>query len=46
MPKGELSMLKGPIYNVPVDVTDVCNTPKRPLDSNRLVIVKLKWNLV
>ena len=41
MPKGPSPKLKGSLYNIPIDVVDVCNTLPRPADRNGIIIVRL-----
>ena len=45
MSKGQSRKLKGVLFNIPIDVADVCNTLQRPADSNGIVMVKLKRKL-
>ena len=42
MPKGQFSKIKGAMCNVPVEADSICNILPRPIDSNGLVLVKLK----
>ena len=43
--KGEFSIIKGNIVNVPVDTENICNILPRSCDSNGLIIVKLKRHM-
>ena len=43
--KGEFSKIKGSIYNIPIEVANVCNILPRPSVSNGLIVVKLKRDL-
>ena len=38
--KGEFSKIKGSIFNIPIEVANVCNTLPRPLVPNGLIVVK------
>ena len=43
--KGEFSKVKGNICNIPIETGNVCNELPRPVNNNKLVIVKLKYHL-
>ena len=45
MPKGTLQKLKESIWNVPVHAVDVSNGLPRDVDSNSLIVIKLKRKL-
>ena len=45
MPKGQSPKFKEIICNVPIDVLSTCSTLPRPVDSNALVIFKMKRKL-
>ena len=43
--KDEFSKIKGSIWNIPIEVANVCNTLPRPSVSNGSIVVKLKRDL-
>ena len=43
--KGEFAKIKGSICNIPIETANICNILSRPVDSNRLILVKLKRDL-
>ena len=43
--KGEFAKIKGNICNIPIETDNVCNELPRPVNNNKLVIVKLKYHL-
>ena len=45
MPCGQMEIISGTICNIPIDTTNVTNMLPRPVDSNGLVIIKLKPKL-
>ena len=45
MPKGQFPKIKGTIYNVPIKGDTICNTLPRGIDSNWLILLKLKRKL-
>ena len=45
MPKGNFPKLKGSICNVPIDTLDISDVLLRGVDSNGLVVIKLKRKL-
>ena len=44
--KGEFATIKGSICNVPIEKSNICKVLPRPLDSNGLILVKLKRHLI
>ena len=45
MPKGQFSKIKGAICNVPIEADTICNILPRGIDSNGLILLKLKRKL-
>ena len=45
MPKGQFRKIKGPICNVPIESEAICNVLPQGVDSNGLILVKLKRKL-
>ena len=45
MPKGNFPKLKGSICNVPIDTVDISDVLLRGVNSNDLVVIKLKRKL-
>ena len=43
--KGEFAKIKGTICNIPIETANISNVLSRPVDSNRLILVKLKRDL-
>ena len=43
--KGAFSKIKGSIYNILIEVANVCNILPKPSVSNGLIVVKLKRDL-
>ena len=43
--KGEFAKVKGNICNIHIETDNVCNELPRPVNNNKLVIVKLKYHL-
>ena len=43
--KGEFAKIKGSICNIPIETANISNILSRPIDSNRLMLVKLKRDL-
>ena len=46
MPKGQMPKLKGSICNVPIDTAAIANTLPQGVDSNGIIMMKLKRKLV
>ena len=45
MPKGQFAKIKGAICNVPIEADNICNILPRGIDSNGLILLKLKRKL-
>ena len=45
MPKGQFRKIKGAICNVPIESENICNILPRGIDSNGLILLKLKRKL-
>ena len=45
MPKGQSPKFKGALYNIPVDVIDVCDTLPCAADSNGIIIAEIERKL-
>ena len=45
MPKGQFRKIKGAICNVPIEADTICNILPRGIDSNGLILLKLKRKL-
>ena len=43
--KGEFAIIKGSIWNIPIEAANICNILPRPADSNGLTVMKLKQDL-
>ena len=43
--KGQFAKIKGNIFNVPIETSNIFKVLPRPTDSNRLILVKLKRHL-
>ena len=43
--KGEFAKIKDSICNIPIETANICNILSRPVDSSRLILVKLKRDL-
>ena len=45
MPKGQFTKIKGAMCNVPIETDNICNILPRGIDSNGLILLKLKRKL-
>ena len=43
--KGEFSKIKGSIYNIPIETTNIYNVLLSPPVSNGIIVIKLKSDL-
>ena len=45
MPKGQFTKIKGAMFNVPIETDNICTILPRGIDSNGLILLKLKRKL-